>query len=143
MGANEIGRASPVFRRLLSGSATLWVMRNSVAPVLLLLALMAIFTGCSRTVTGGFEDSPDKKYRLYGRVYGALGKAFLDKTRKTVRLSVVTNNAVETVLFTREFRVTGSDVGLNWTWDKDANVTVAIFGYGPRVSEEDALKAGS
>ena len=33
----------------------------------LLLGVVTLLPGCSRTVTGGFEDSPDKKYRMYGR----------------------------------------------------------------------------
>jgi len=94
-------------------------------------------------VTGGFTDSPDKKYRTYGRVYGALGKAFLDETRKTVRLSIVLNDAQERLLFRKEITVKGSDVSWDSTWDKAGNILVAVFDYGPHVYWEDARKAGT
>src|SRR2546427_300187 len=109
----------------------------------LLLSVVTIFLGCGRTVTGGFHDSPDKKFRMYGRVYGALGKAFLDETRKTVRISVVRNDSEETLIFRRDIHVKGSDVGWDCTWDKEDNVSVVVFDYGPRVYWEDARKAGT
>ena len=99
--------------------------------------------GCSRTVTGGFEDSPDKKFRMYGRVFGALGKAFMDETPKTVRISVVTNDSEERLLFRREIHVKGSDVSWDCIWDKEDNLSVVIFDYGPRVYSEDAQKKGT
>ena len=37
---------------------------------LLLIAVLGA-NGCSRTVVGGYTDSSDNKYRVYGRVYGA------------------------------------------------------------------------
>jgi hypothetical protein len=98
--------------------------------------------GCSRTVTGGFTDSPDKKFRMYGRTYGALGVKFIDKTRKTVRISIVASDSAETLLYRREFHIKGSDVGWDCTWDKDDNATVVIYDYPPNVYWEDAVKAG-
>ena len=109
----------------------------------LLLGVVTLLPGCSRTVTGGFEDSPDKKYRMYGRVYGALGKAFLDETPKTVRISIVTNDSEETLIFRREIQVRGSDVGWDCTWDTEDNVSVVVFDYGPHIYWEDARKAGT
>lgn len=99
--------------------------------------------GCSRTVTGGFDDSPDKKFRIYGRVYGAPGKAFLDETEKTVRISVVTADANETLLFREKIDVKGSDVGWDCTWDKGDNAEIVVFTYGPNVDQADAVKAGT
>ena len=75
---------------------------------------MLLLPGCSRTVIGGFVDSPDSKYRMYGRVYGVFGRAFLDDTDKTVRISIVLNDARETILFRKEIRVKGSDVGWHY-----------------------------
>src|SRR5882724_6642249 len=131
-------RSIGVLRRL---SRSLVVQRNlSMRRPCTLFLLSAVITllGCTRTVTGGFTDSPDKKYRMYGRVYGALGKAFLDETGKTVRLSIVLNDAQETLLFRNEIRVKGSDVGWDCTWDKDGNVSVVVFDYGLHVYWEDA-----
>ena len=117
-------------------------MNRPFTTTLLLLSVVTLLLGCSRTVTGGSDDSPDKKFRMYGRVYGALGKAFLDETRKTVRISIVTNDPEETLIFRREIHVKGSDVSWDCTWDKDDNVSVVVFDYGPRVYWEDARKAG-
>src|SRR5258708_404282 len=118
-------------------------MNRSCIQTFLLLGVVTTSLGCSRTVTGGFDDSPDKKLRMYGRVYGALGKAFLDETRKTVRISIVTNDSKETLIFRREIHVKGSDVRWNCTWDKAGNVSVVVFNHGPGVYWEDALKAGT
>jgi hypothetical protein len=80
---------------------------------------------------------------MYGRVFGALGRAFLDETKKTVRLSIVLNDAQETLLFRKEIGVKGSDVGWDCTWDKEGNVSVVVYDYGPHVYWEDARKAGT
>jgi len=109
----------------------------------LLLSVVTLLLGCSRTVTGGFTDSPDKKYRMYGRVYGALGKAFLDETPKIVRISIVTKDSKETLIFRREIHVKGSDVSWDCTWNTADNVSVVVFDYGPHVYWEDARKAGT
>src|SRR5437867_1671922 len=107
--------------------------------VLLLIAVLGA-TGCSRTVHGGFVDSPDKKYRFYGRVYGAYGRSFLENTAKTVWISIVANDANETLLFRKEYRVNGSDVGWDATWDNQDNLTVVIYDYGIGVESADAKK---
>jgi len=85
--------------------------------------------GCTRTVEGGFSDSPDKAFRMYGRVYGALGKSFTDDTAKTVRISIVRSDPKETLIFRREFRVRGGgDVGWHCYWDTNSNLVVTIQG---------------
>ena len=64
-------------------------MKSSTTLTLLLLSVAIMFLGCSRTVTGGYEDSPDGKYRIWVRTFGAYGHAFTDYTRKTIRISIV------------------------------------------------------
>jgi hypothetical protein len=108
-------------------------MNRLVTLMLLLLGLATTFVGCSRTVIGGFTDSPDKKYRVYGRVFGALGHAFIDDTVKTVRITIVANDERETLLFRKEYRVKGSDVGYDATWDEHNNLAMVIYDYGPGV----------
>jgi hypothetical protein len=98
-----------------------------------LLGLVMAFLGCSRTVTGGFDDSLDKKYRVYGRVFGAYGRSFIDNSRKTVRISIVANDTNETLLFRKGYRVEGSDVSWDSTWDERNDLTVVIYDYGPGV----------
>jgi hypothetical protein len=104
--------------------ASLWVLLSFSAALLI--------TSCSRTVVGGYTDSPDKKYRIYGRVYGAFGRSFLASPTKTVRISIVrsTDNGA---LFEKEYRVKGFDVGWDAAWKGNEELTVVVFDYGPGV----------
>ena len=114
------------------------VARNSI--LLVILVATFGFSGCSRTVIGGYTDSPDKKYRLYGRIYGAYGRSFFDNTPKTVPISIVTATGNETLLLRKEYRVQGADVGWEATWDAHHNVTVVLFEYPPGVNPWDISK---
>ena len=116
-------------------------LRLSLA-VVALVATMG-FLGCTRTVVGGYIDSPDKKYRVYGKIYGPYGRSFLDNTPKTVRISIVTVPGNETLLLRKEYRVQGSDVGWDANWDEHHNLTVVFFQYPPGVSRWDLSKKGS
>ena len=99
--------------------------------------------GCTRTVVGGYTDSPDKTYRVYGRIYGAYGRSFLENTPKTVRISIVTAAGNETLLLRKEYRVQGYDVGWDAAWDEHHNLTVALFEYPAGTSRWDLTKKGS
>ena len=68
---------------------------------------------------------------------------FIDKTRKTVRISIVASGPAETLLYRREFHIKGSDVGWDCTWDQNDNATVVIYDYGPNVYRDDATNAGT
>lgn len=113
-----------------------------------LTVALAGFLGCSRTVTGGYEDSPDGKYRVWVRTFGAYGHAFTDHTQKIIRLRLVEvvgnrTNWQEKPLFTKEYHFKCSDVMMNTSWDKEDNFTAVIYDYPPGVYWEDARKAGS
>jgi hypothetical protein len=84
-------------------------------------------------VIGGFTDSPDKQYRMFRRSFGAVGHDFSDDTGKTVVISIYANNANQTLLFKREYRVNGSDVGWDATWGEHDNLNVEVYDYGPGV----------
>ena len=99
--------------------------------------------GCTRTVVGGYSDSPDKKYRVYGRMYGAYGRSFLDRTPKIVRVSIVMTAGIEKPLFKKEYRIEGSDVGWDATWDEHHNLTLVFFEYSAGVSRWDLDKKGA
>jgi hypothetical protein len=112
----------------------------------LLVSVTAVITagfGCTRTVVGGSNDSPDKKWRVYARVYGAYGRAFLDETPKTVRISIVTADTKETLLFRKEYRVTGSGVTWDAAWDERGNPTIVLYDHGRGVYWEDGEKNGT
>jgi hypothetical protein len=111
--------------------------------LLLLFCLVTAFLGCSRTVTGGYTDSPDNKYRLYLRTFGAYGHAFDDNTSKTLRITIVENDNPKVTLFTKDYSIRGSSVSCNSIWDKEDNVTVVAFDYGPGVDRSDGESNGS
>jgi hypothetical protein len=106
------------------------------------MGALLLAVGCTRTVTGGFEDSPDKKYRCYGRVFGAYGRSFIEDTAKTVRISIVKNDTSETLLLRKEFAVNGADVTWDAIWEGQSSLQIIISDYGPGVSfygpEKDA-----
>ena len=109
----------------------------------LALAWVIMIAGCSRTVTGGFTDSQDSRYRVYARVFGKYGRAFTDNTWKSVRITICRNDTGETILFSREYRVHGSDVGWDAKWDERDDLTIDITDCGPGVSVYDARKNGT
>lgn len=94
-------------------------------------AILFATAGCTRTVHGGFDDSPGKKYRLYGRVYGAYGKPFLADTWKTIRITIVSVEGGEKLLFTKEYRFRGFNVSWDSKWDGDYDLTVTISNLPP------------
>jgi len=106
-------------------------------------AALILASGCTRTVVGGYIQSPDKKYCVYGRIYGAYGRAFIDETSKKVRVSIVTGGTNETLLFRKKYPVRGSDVNWDATWDTHNNLTVVVYDYGRGVTRWDAKKQGS
>ena len=113
-----------------------------------LLGIGVLLLGCSRTVTGGYEDSPDGKYRVWIRNFGAYGRAFTYRTRKIVRISLVEivgakTNWDEKLLFTKEYHFKCADVMVNTSWDKEDNLTAVVYDYAPGMSWESARKAAS
>jgi hypothetical protein len=108
-----------------------------------LLGFVALCTGCSRTVVGGYEDSPDRKYRIYGRLFGAYGRAFTENTEKTILIRICTTGQSEQLLLSKEYRVKGSDVTWQPTWGTNSDLTVVVFDYGLGVSRYDERPKGS
>jgi hypothetical protein len=96
----------------------------------LLLCLVMAFLGCSRTVTGGYDDSPDKKYRLYGRIFGAYGHNFSENTAKSLHISIVAIDNQTLPLFKKDYRVKGCSISWTSSWDKEDNLTVVLTDYG-------------
>jgi hypothetical protein len=84
-------------------------------------------------VVGGYEDSPDNKYRLYVRTFGAYGHAFADNTTKNLQISIFPKDHQRTPLFTKEYRIRGSFMCCSSLWDKENNIRVIVYDYGPGV----------
>ena len=135
----------PAFSRLLWRNLQLAAAVTTTRSLLSASVLCAVIfvVGCSRTVLGGYTDSPDKKYRVYGRVYGAYGRSFVDNTPKTIRISIVAAIGGEKLLLRKEYRIQGADVGWDATWDEQDNLTLAIFEYPPSISRWDLTKKGA
>jgi hypothetical protein len=105
------------------------------------LLFNAVFlSGCTRTVIGGYSESPDKEYCLYGRIYGGYGKSFLDDADKKVIVSIVKSGATEKSLLRKEYSIRGSNVDWKATWDAHTNVTVVIFEYPSGYNRWDTSK---
>ncbi len=107
------------------------LMPKKAQSLLAALLVLSGLLGCSRTVIGGFVDSPTQKYRMFGRVFGAYGRAFADRTRKTVRITIVLNDPNERVLLRKNYEVVGADVGWDVIWSDDNNLSVTIYDGGP------------
>jgi hypothetical protein len=72
--------------------------RRRLLALALVLGGLWFLPSCSRTVLGGYQDSPAEKFRVYGRIYGAYCRSFRDNTRKTIRVSIVVRGRTETLL---------------------------------------------
>lgn len=97
----------------------------------------------SRTVTGGFSDSPDRQFRVYVRVYGAVGQSFVSETAKTLVVSIVAARSKETLLRKDSYRVQGSDVGWDLTWDPHNAPSITVYDYGTNVDYYRARDMGA
>ena len=122
-------------------------MKRFINLLLLPLFCFGIFGGCSRTVTGGYEDSPDGKYRLWVRTFGAYGRAFVDRKSKTLRVRLVEvigdkNKWDEKLLFEKEYHFKCADVGLETSWGAQHSLTAIVYDWPDGVVESDAKKQG-
>jgi hypothetical protein len=98
---------------------------------------IAALAGCSRTVVGGFSDSPDKKYRVNARTYGAYGRPYLEETLKRMVIYITDTSNPGRNLFEKEYRVKGCDVCWDATWNSNNNVSISIYDFGPAKSSYD------
>jgi hypothetical protein len=113
-----------------------WCLRVLIAVIAPLIGVI----GCTRTVVGGYVDSPDRIYGVYGRIYGAYGRSFLDNTTKTIHITIVASRSPEKVVLSRQYRVRGSNVGWNAIWCDHTNLAVVVFEYPPGVSRWDLTR---
>ena len=82
-----------------------------------------MLVGCSRTVTGGYTDSDDGSLRIFGRVLGAYGKAFSDRTTKTVCITIVERRSHRNI-FSSSYKMMGGEVEWHATWDGNTIVRI-------------------
>jgi hypothetical protein len=101
---------------------------------------LILLLGCSRTVIGGYRDSPDGRFRVYGKVYGEYGESFLNETSKRIRISIVSNDGDSNRLLEKEYHVKGSDVSWRAIWDEHNNLKLTIYDFGIGVDSSAANK---
>ncbi|MEJ0089099.1 MAG: hypothetical protein WDM80_05025 [Limisphaerales bacterium] len=105
------------------------------------IGFMAIaLCGCMHTVEGG-SDSPAKHYSLWLNSHGASGKAYVDKTKKKIWISIGKRGSTDSeVLFQQRYILTGSDIEWKISWDSDRTVSVEFYDWGDGVSNYDNMK---
>ena len=101
---------------------------------MLSLVCVGVVFGCSRTETGGYEDSPDGNYRLWIRTFGAYGHAFSEPTSKTIRLRLVeriggTNSWDEKLLCEKMYHFKCADFGLKTSWSQEHSLTAVVYAW--------------
>ena len=106
--------------------------------------VLAALAGCSRAVTGGYKDSPDGKFRCWMRQFGPYNHTLRERYKTRIRVVEVINktNWVEKPLFTKEYQFSNPDVLIDPSWDKEDNLKIVLYDYGPGVSWEAARQAG-
>jgi hypothetical protein len=105
----------------------------------LLVGTVIAFTACSRSVTGGYVDSPDMKYRVYGRCFGPTGPVNVVGWVKTIRITIVANDKDEAQLFMNEYHFRGAEVRWEAKWASNDDLAVTIFESSKSV-ESDNVK---
>jgi len=80
------------------------------------------------------------------REFGPLSYSLINRYTMRIQVAeVIANtktNYVEKLLFTKRYRFKNS-VEIDTSWDKENNLKLVIYDYGPDVSRTDALQAGS
>jgi hypothetical protein len=97
----------------------------------------------SSTEVGGYTCYPDgaeqgdAEFCLWISTEGGKGKAYVDRSQKTIRLSIL--NAQKKVVMKREYTVEAGDLGWVSTWQELSDLKVVFYEYGdPLTSSETA-----
>jgi len=97
--------------------------------------MLVALCGCMHTVVGGGRDSPGKRYGLSVGIHGASGKAYVDRSKKKIWITMETREGTNSaILFQQSYRLTGSDISWNVFWRSDEAVSVVLYDWGDGVS---------
>jgi hypothetical protein len=111
------------------------------ASLLFVGLLLVALCGCMHTVTGQYSDSADNAYRLWISSHGASGKAYVDKSKKRVWISIEKRGGTNSIaLFQQRYVLTGSDIEWKIFWGSDDTVSVAFYDWGDGVSNYENMK---
>src|SRR5882757_11131748 len=87
--------------------------------------MLITLCGCMHTYVGGGDDSPGKRYTLWVISHGASGKAYVDKSKKKIWISIKTREGMNSaVLFEKRYVFAGSDIRWKAHWLSDEAVSV-------------------
>lgn len=95
-----------------------------------------VFVGCMHTVVGGFDVSPDKKYKLAIEVHGASGKAYTAQSKKRIHLWLKPNIPIypeppieisKSALLVKKYVFQAADLAWRANWLGSEEVTVEFF----------------
>jgi len=113
-------------------------------PLFLLALGSVILCGCMHTEIGGNpEPSPDNRYVIATRGYGASGKPYVEKTKKRFSVWIGPNGGSSSARpFKKTYVFAAGSLDWNVNWRGSEEVAVELFDYGDGVSSIDARKAG-
>src|SRR5438105_4646403 len=102
---------------------------------------LLVLCGCTHTVVGGGGYSADKRYRLWVTSHGASGKAYVDKSKKKlwVTISSRDNANYSAQLFQKQYIFIGSDLSWETLWQSN-DVSVVFYDWGDNVSNYNNMK---
>ena len=111
--------------------------------ILVPLTLLALCTGgCTRTYLSHGGASPDGYTELVVTCHGAVGRAYMAKSKKLVDVWIgPLDNS--TTLFSRRYKFTGSDVYWQVNWRSPNAVAVDLFDFGEGVLTSEGEKLGA
>jgi len=103
----------------------------------ILLIIVVGSNGCGRPAVSGLADSDDGKFRVVITVLGEYRHAYSDRTRKTVGILITPTAASAKPILQKEYSTTASALDWNAVWDKQSNLVITFFDYGPKITSAD------
>jgi len=85
--------------------------------------------------------SPNKRFSLAISSHGASRKAYVDKTKKNIWITIYNRESTNAMaLFQQRYILIGSDIDWRVKWLSDEAVSVAFYDWGDGVSNYNNMK---
>ena len=82
--------------------------------------------------------APDGDTRLCLTIHGAIGRSYVDRTKKVVDVCIKRGDQTnQTVLFSHQYNFVGSDLSAHVEWSSTNAATLFFYDYGDGVSQYD------
>ena len=122
-----------VRRRTVKGMRTL--QTASLVLVMSIVPACRMYTSVGQTVQyPPGSDYASAQYRLVIGVDGARGRAYVDRTSKTIQVTIWEG---KTEVLAREYRLTAGSLKWNVTWNTLDDLCITFFEYGNPVSGKE------